>query len=87
MNNRSLYSWWQARPGLGLSDLITRENSPLFSAAAHVRRLADCQLCHGPNSWLGWWKWNSFLIRGAGGARAGDFAWLGYPTASLVFNI
>ena len=52
------------------------------SAAADVRRLAHCQLSHGPNSWLGRRKRNSFLIRGAG-----DFARLRDPTASLVFYI
>ena len=52
------------------------------SATANVRRFADSKFCHGPNSWLGWRKWNSFLIRGAR-----DFTWLRHPTASLVFNI
>ena len=59
-----------------------REISLSWSAAANIRRLADCQLGHGPDPGLGGRKRNSFLIRGAR-----DFAWFCHPTSSLVFNI
>ena len=55
----------------------------IWSAAADVRRLAHCQLRHGPDPRLGRGKGDAFLV----GGRARQFARLRDPTASLVFHI